>query len=553
MFRNKFLLRRSDQLESSAGEESRPSRSADLILLAESDAREQQLLGDFLEEKGFRILKARDGDAAFDLAIRHRPSLVLCAFDLPLIDGYKLSQMLREHQVTQSIPFVLICPAGKLPDKVIGHQTYVSDYIRRPISLSELTARLSAVLRRETSLHRAGTELAPEEPPPSRPPESKAAGRRRPRSARGKTQPFAAPPEPAPAAGPQPAGFDDILAEFKQKSVRRAAESVPLPDEPATMAGDKPVAFAPAEQPLIKAAQAYDGLYGQAAEFVAACLRQAEAGATIEIERGEEISRKIAESIQLEVILLRAATDRGVKFSVPSHCVNVAIIATKIGIMLGYSLENAARLALVGLVHDVGTARFADKHLLYKPAVYTKAELEEVRRCPVYSVELLAPLGNAYQWLVQVVSQVYERESGQGYPRGLAGPEIREEAKILGIAGFFESRIHDRPHRKAVTGYQALEELTTSEADLFSDKIVKALIRGFSVYPYNEYVILNTGEIGKVVDINKDNALRPIVEILFDSHGEGVVEPKVTNLVKNPSLFIERAITRDELPAEPRA
>ena len=123
-------------------------------------------------------------------------------------------------------------------------------------------------------------------------------------------------------------------------------------------------------------------------------------------------------------------------------------------------------------------------------------------------------------WLIETVEQVYERTNGSGFPVGLEGEQIREEAQILGIVDVFEACIHDRPYRKALTGYQLLEELTRGDTKTFSDHIIKALVRSFSLYPYNEYVRLNTDELGQVVDINPQKLSRPVIKILYDKKGK---------------------------------
>ena len=146
------------------------------------------------------------------------------------------------------------------------------------------------------------------------------------------------------------------------------------------------------------------------------------------------------------------------------------------------------------------------------------------------------------------MGQIYEREDGSGFPLGLAGEEIREEAKILGIMDVFEACIHDRPYRNALTGYQLLEELTRDDTQSFSNPIVKALLNSFSLYPYNEYVLLNTKELARVVEVNPANSFRPLVQILYDSNGVALEEPRETDLAQSSLLFITQAISYHELP-----
>jgi HD-GYP domain-containing protein (c-di-GMP phosphodiesterase class II) len=164
----------------------------------------------------------------------------------------------------------------------------------------------------------------------------------------------------------------------------------------------------------------------------------------------------------------------------------------------------------------------------------------------LYAAHLLSNVPG-FEWLPPIVAQVYERENGGGYPRGLKGKEVLEEAKVLGLVDVFEACIHHRPQRRAMTGYQSLEILT-AEVKTFLQRITKAMLRSLTVYPLNEYVELNTREIGKVIRINKENPLRPIVSVIFSSNGEPVDQPRVLNLAENSSLWVARAITLDELP-----
>jgi HD-GYP domain-containing protein (c-di-GMP phosphodiesterase class II) len=210
---------------------------------------------------------------------------------------------------------------------------------------------------------------------------------------------------------------------------------------------------------------------------------------------------------------------------------------------LKYDLENQLQVGLSGLLHEIGVARLP-KRVLHQPTPMRS----EMRHRPAYGAELLHEFNPECDWLIETVGQVYEREDGSGFPLGLKGRDIREEAKILGIVDVFEASVHDRPYRKALTGYQLLEGLTLGVTTGFSDHVVKALIESFSVYPYNEYVVLNSDEVGQVVEVNPRNSWRPIVKILFDKDGVPLDEPKETDLAQASSLFITKAITYHELP-----
>ena len=146
---------------------------------------------------------------------------------------------------------------------------------------------------------------------------------------------------------------------------------------------------------------------------------------------------------------------------------------------------------------------------------------------------------------------MYEREDGSGFPLGLLGGEIREAAKILGIVDVFEACIHDRPYRDALTGYQLLAELTHGQTKSFANHIVKALMNSFSLYPLNEFVVLNTHEVAQVVEVNPEFSLRPLVQILYDKEGRLLPNPREADLAHQSLLFIVKAISHHELPPGP--
>jgi HD-GYP domain-containing protein (c-di-GMP phosphodiesterase class II) len=241
--------------------------------------------------------------------------------------------------------------------------------------------------------------------------------------------------------------------------------------------------------------------------------------------------------------LLLLATDRRQEFAVSAHSVNVTILSLRLAQTLHYNLENQVRVGLAALLHEMGVVSLP-KRLLHE----TKPVSSEVKQRPVYGAKILQGFFPQHDWLFETVGQVYEREDGCGFPLGLAGKEIREEAKILGIMDVFEACIHDRPYRNALTGYQLLEELTHHDTKSFSDRVVKALLNSFSLYPYNEYVLLNTKELARVVEVNPENSFRPLVQILYDRKGVRYEKPRETDLAQSSLLYITQAISYHELP-----
>lgn len=201
-------------------------------------------------------------------------------------------------------------------------------------------------------------------------------------------------------------------------------------------------------------------------------------------------------------------------------------------------------MGLAAILHELGIGQVPDR-LVHQEG----PAREEVRHRAAYSAEVLARFCPKYDWLAATAGQVYEREDGSGVPSGLTGKDIRDEAEILGIADVFEACIHDRPYRDALTGYQMIHEMTVSESRGCSVRIIKALVKSFTMYPYNERVLLSTHEVGQVVEVNPENLMRPVVKVLYDGEGEPLNQPREIDLAKNPSLHILQAVPYPNLPA----
>ncbi len=351
-------------------------------------------------------------------------------------------------------------------------------------------------------------------------------------------------------------GIEDILEDFRSGSARQATPEEQREDTSETCLPDKisqeeltefesqDFLKGKRDSPEGEAENETEELYQGATLYVLETICEAEKNQLPNLERGIQLVQQLDELMSKNSSLLLAATNRIQEFAVSTHCVNVAILGLRIAESLDYGQKERIKVGLAALLHEIGVVKIS-RQLLHQ-----RGEVDqEVRLRPVYSAEILGRMGSEYAWLVETVGQVYEREDGSGCPKGLKGGEIREEAQILGIADVLEACIHERPYRRALTGYQLFHELTSGATRRFADKIVKAALKSFSLYPFNEYVLLNTGEIARVIDVNPGNLLRPKIQMLYDSQGKPVKNEQELDLVITPSRHITKAITYSQLPA----
>ena len=88
------------------------------------------------------------GDTALKAVAERPPDLVLLDLNLPVLDGVEVCRILRSRTDTRQLPIIILTARGAEDDKVTGLEIGADDYISKPFSLRELTARIRAVLRR---------------------------------------------------------------------------------------------------------------------------------------------------------------------------------------------------------------------------------------------------------------------------------------------------------------------------------------------------------------------------------------------------------------------
>ena len=118
------------------------------ILVAEDENALITLLRYNLEREGYRVVEARDGEEALLVAAEEQPDLVLLDWMLPQLSGIEVCRRLRSRQETRNVPIIMLTARGEESDRIRGLDTGADDYITKPFSMTELLARLRAVMRR---------------------------------------------------------------------------------------------------------------------------------------------------------------------------------------------------------------------------------------------------------------------------------------------------------------------------------------------------------------------------------------------------------------------
>ena len=116
------------------------------VLVVEDNANLAFGLTRSLESEGYEVEAAEDGIRGLEMARSTSPDLVVLDLMLPGMDGYTILKKLRAEG--KDVPVLILTARGEEADKVFGFRLGADDYVTKPFSLSELLARVQAILRR---------------------------------------------------------------------------------------------------------------------------------------------------------------------------------------------------------------------------------------------------------------------------------------------------------------------------------------------------------------------------------------------------------------------
>jgi DNA-binding response OmpR family regulator len=127
------------------------------VLIVDDEPIVREVVVGYLQREGYRTLEAADGDRARELVERESPSLVVLDIMLPGIDGLELCRWIRGRS---DLPVILLTARGDETDRIVGLEIGADDYITKPFSPRELTARVRTVLRRSKAEASVAERLA---------------------------------------------------------------------------------------------------------------------------------------------------------------------------------------------------------------------------------------------------------------------------------------------------------------------------------------------------------------------------------------------------------
>lgn len=121
---------------------------AQRILVVDDDRQIVRLVRSYLEQAGFQVLTAFDGETALHTIRRERPDLVVLDLMLPDRDGRDVTRIVRSDPDLAALPIIMLTARVEDTDRIVGLELGADDYVTKPFNPSEVVARVRAVLRR---------------------------------------------------------------------------------------------------------------------------------------------------------------------------------------------------------------------------------------------------------------------------------------------------------------------------------------------------------------------------------------------------------------------
>lgn len=192
-----------------------------------------------------------------------------------------------------------------------------------------------------------------------------------------------------------------------------------------------------------------------------------------------EANTKIQNSYMQTVEALRLLVDAKDLYT-RGHSDRVSRYGVELASELGMDRELINRVRVAGLLHDIGKIGVSDA-ILCKPDKLTEEEFARIKKHPEIGEDILSCM-TMFDNLGAIVCAHHERFDGAGYPKGLKGREIPQEARIISIADAFDAMMSDRHYRKRLPFKDCIRQLEEGRGTQFDREFVEVFLKVLERY-----------------------------------------------------------------------
>lgn len=203
-----------------------------------------------------------------------------------------------------------------------------------------------------------------------------------------------------------------------------------------------------------------------------------------------------------------------------THCMNVAVISTVLGLAHGYSKDVVEQLGMGAMVHDIGKIEISPA-IINKPGKLTAAESEQMKLHTRFGYEILSKQPNLSESAAECALYHHEWYDGAGYLHGLKETQIPEFARLMAVADVYDALTSNRPYHEPMLPSDALEFLFTKTYQQFDPTFIRHFVRHVNIYPVGLPVRLSSEASGIIAKTGATNLQRPII-LITEEHDEAV-------------------------------
>ena len=205
------------------------------------------------------------------------------------------------------------------------------------------------------------------------------------------------------------------------------------------------------------------------------------------------------------------------------HPIHQACLSVLVGNRLELNAGQIENLVAATLTANIGMRELQEQ--LHKQATpLTDSQRAQVTQHVEHSVALLEKAGIRNSLWLEIVRQHHERVDGSGYPSGLTGDQLLQEARILAIVDHYCARVSARAYREALPPQEQLRDLFLKRGFEFEETVSLSLIKELGIFPPGTFVRLVSGEVGVVIH-RGNNGIQPIVSAIISPRGGAYARP----------------------------
>jgi putative nucleotidyltransferase with HDIG domain len=208
-----------------------------------------------------------------------------------------------------------------------------------------------------------------------------------------------------------------------------------------------------------------------------------------------------------------------------THMVNVSILTMAQARSLGIEGEQLREVGLAALLHDIGKVR-TPVEILNKPGALTPREFDIIKKHPIDGATILRGTREMPRLAAIVAFEHHLRRDGAGYPAGLARPTLNLATVLCGIADVYDAMRCKRQYQEAFPTDRILEVMRRNDGRQFDQHLVRRFISLMGMFPPATIVRLSSGEVAVVVENDGPEPDRPTVDVIVDSGGTRLAEPR---------------------------